>query len=49
MTVMMRFKLKENRTAWFEPKAAIFPGNEAPVIRVADDGERQLEIMHWGS
>lgn len=48
MTVMMRFKLKENRTAWFEPKAAIFPGNEAPVIRVADDGERQLEIMHWG-
>lgn len=47
MTVMMRFKLKENRTAWFEPKNAIFPGNEAPVIRLAEDGERQLEIMNW--
>lgn len=48
MTVMMRFRLKENRTAWFEPKDAIFPGNEAPVVRVAEDGERQLEVMNWG-
>jgi putative SOS response-associated peptidase YedK len=48
MTVMMRFKLQENRTAWFEPKSAIFPGNQAPIIRVADDGERMLEEAFWG-
>lgn len=48
MTVMMRFKLQENRTAWFEPKVAIFPGNQAPIIRVADDGERMLEEAFWG-
>lgn len=48
MALMMRFALRENRTAWFEPKAAIFPGNEAPVIRLGDGGERELEVMHWG-
>lgn len=47
-TLMMRFGLKDNRTAWFEPKAAIFPGNEAPVIRLGEDGERELVCMHWG-
>lgn len=48
MTVLMRFGLRENRAAWFEPKAAIFPGNEAPVIRLAEYGERELEVMTWG-
>lgn len=48
MNVMMRFGLKDNRTALFEPAAAIFPGYEAPVIRVAEDGERELEMMRWG-
>lgn len=46
--MMMRFGLKDNRTAYFEPKAAIFPGHEAPIFRVADDGERQLELANWG-
>ena len=27
---------------------AIFPGYQAPVIRVADDGERELVLMTWG-
>lgn len=48
MAVMMRFRLHENRTAWFEPKTAIFPGNEAPIIRVAEDGERELANGYWG-
>ena len=48
MTVMMRFKLQENRTAWFEPKSAIFPGYQAPIIRVAEDGDRMLEEAIWG-
>lgn len=45
---MMRFKLRDNRTALFDVQSAIFPGYEAPVIRMADDGERELEMMRWG-
>jgi len=48
MTVMMRFKLKENHTAWFEPQASIFPENVAPIIRLGEDGERDLSMMVWG-
>lgn len=48
MAVMMRFALKDNRTAWFEPKPAIFPGNAAPVIVCGEDGERELREMFWG-
>lgn len=46
--VLARFRVKDNRAAWFEPKAAIFPGYEAPVIRVGGEGERELERMVWG-
>lgn len=46
--VLGRFRVKDNRAAWFEPKAAIFPGNLAPVIRAVEDGDRQLEEMVWG-
>lgn len=46
--VLARFRVKDNRAAWFEPKAAIFPGYEAPVIRVGPDGERELEPATWG-
>ena len=42
------FKVSHNRCAGFEPKPAIFPANDAPVVRVADDGERELVIMSWG-
>jgi putative SOS response-associated peptidase YedK len=45
---MTRFKLTDNRTVWFEPKSAIFPGNLAAIIRVAEDGERVLEEANWG-
>jgi putative SOS response-associated peptidase YedK len=30
------------------PKYAVFPDNEAPVIRKAVDSERMLEVMRWG-
>ena len=42
------FKVGSNRTTSFEPRDAIFPGYEAPVIRQAADGERELVVMHWG-
>ena len=30
------------------PQSEIYPGYEAPVIRLADDGERELVMMAWG-
>lgn len=47
-SLMMRFGLQDNRTGWFEQKAAIFPGGEAPVVRLGEDGERELLCMSWG-
>ena len=42
------FRISDNRATMFEPKDAIFPGHTAPVIRLADDGERELLTMSWG-
>jgi putative SOS response-associated peptidase YedK len=30
------------------PLSAIFPRYEAPVVRLIDDGDRELAQMHWG-
>jgi putative SOS response-associated peptidase YedK len=42
------FRVPHNRAAAFEPKNAIFPGYEAPIIRTAADGERELVVLNWG-
>lgn len=42
------FRVSHNRAAQFEPMPAIFPGWSAPVVRRADDGERDLVSMGWG-
>ena len=31
-----------------EPRTAIWPKYEAPVVRLSDDGERELVNMRWG-
>lgn len=41
------FKVIPNRAADFEPKAAIFPANDAPVVHLADDGESDLVVVNW--
>jgi putative SOS response-associated peptidase YedK len=46
--VLRLFRIGHNRAAAFEPKDAIFPGNFAPVVRRAGDGERELVSMSWG-
>jgi putative SOS response-associated peptidase YedK len=46
--VLRLFRVPHNRGTTFEPKDAIFPGHQAPVIRRAVDGERELVIMSWG-
>lgn len=42
------FDVPHNRATAFDPLPAIFPGHSAPVIRSADDGERELVNMSWG-
>jgi putative SOS response-associated peptidase YedK len=46
--VLRLFRVSDNRAAAFEPKDAIFPGHTAPVVRLAEDGQRELENMSWG-
>ena len=42
------FRVGGNRAAQIEPKDAIFPGHSAPIVRVAEDGERELIAASWG-
>jgi putative SOS response-associated peptidase YedK len=42
------FRVSSNRAAAIEPKDAIFPGHSAPVVRRAEDGERELVELSWG-
>ncbi|MBS0252411.1 MAG: SOS response-associated peptidase family protein [Proteobacteria bacterium] len=42
------FRLGHNRATEVKPQSAIFPGYTAPVIRRAEDGERELVQMSWG-
>lgn len=42
------FRIGHNRSVSIEPQPSIFPGYTAPVVRKADDGERELVNMSWG-
>ena len=42
------FKVGHNRAAMFEGRVAIFPGHSAPVVRLAEDSERELVTLTWG-
>src|SRR5689334_7896780 len=42
------FRVPHNRAGSFEPATAIFPKHVAPVVRCADDGEREIVTMSWG-
>jgi putative SOS response-associated peptidase YedK len=42
------FRVSSNRAATYEPNDAIFPGHSAPVVRSAQDGERELVELSWG-
>jgi putative SOS response-associated peptidase YedK len=42
------FRVSSNRAAAVEPRDAIFPGHAAPVVRKAEDGERELVELSWG-
>jgi putative SOS response-associated peptidase YedK len=41
-------RVSHNRRTRFEPVNAIFPRHVAPVVRYAQDGEREIVLMTWG-
>src|SRR5450432_767772 len=46
--VLRLFRVGHNRATAFEPLRAIFPGHTAPIVRRAEDGERELVTLSWG-
>src|SRR5262245_55179035 len=42
------FRVSHNRMAAFRPVNAIFPRHVAPVVRDAEDGEREIILVSWG-
>jgi putative SOS response-associated peptidase YedK len=46
--ILRLFRVSHNRAEAFEPLSAIFPGYRAPVVRCAEDGERELVMLSWG-
>ena len=44
--ILRLFRISDNRAAAYEPRDAIFPGYQAPVVRTAADGERELGLPH---
>lgn len=46
--ILRLFRVPHNRAAQIDPLPAIFPGWNAPVVRKAEDGERELVSLSWG-
>ena len=44
--ILRLFRVSHNRAAAYEPRDAIFPGYQAPVVRKAADGERELAVLN---
>lgn len=42
------FRVSDNRAYAFEPMPAIFPKSVAPIVRVAEDGAREMVPATWG-
>jgi putative SOS response-associated peptidase YedK len=42
------FRVSHNRIPVIDPLPGIFPGYQAPVVRKAADGEREVAVMTWG-
>ena len=42
------FKVSDNRIGEVPDQITMFPGRNAPVVRLATDGERELVTMSWG-
>jgi putative SOS response-associated peptidase YedK len=41
-------KVSHNRMGQFPEQLTMFPARDAPIVRLAEDGERELVTMSWG-
>jgi putative SOS response-associated peptidase YedK len=48
MRQLFNVRPTDDRLGNFAPLAAIYPRYDAPVVRVGNDGARELTAMHWG-
>ena len=46
--ILRLFRVSHSRAAAYEIRDAIFPGYQAPIVRKAADGERELVVLNWG-
>jgi putative SOS response-associated peptidase YedK len=46
--ILRLFRVSPNRATSIQSRDAIFPGHVAPVVRKAEDGERELVELSWG-
>jgi putative SOS response-associated peptidase YedK len=42
------FKVSHNRMGHFPEQLTLFQGRDSPVVRLAEDGEREMVNMNWG-
>jgi len=42
------FRIRRDLAGNLPAMPAVFPDTAAPIVRVAESGERQLELMRWG-
>jgi putative SOS response-associated peptidase YedK len=46
--ILRLFRVSDNRAPTFDPLTQIFPGWTAPIVRRAEDGEREISLLSWG-
>ena len=46
--ILRLFRISDNRASPVDSEDAIFPGHQAPIVRKAADGERELILLNWG-
>ena len=46
--ISKHYNLSGNRVQAVEQKSAIYPGNEALVVRISSDGDQETVAMSWG-
>jgi len=46
--VMQFTKAFSDKAGWNEPSLDVYPGYQAPVVRVGEDGQREIARVSWG-
>ena len=47
-TIRALFRIRNDRAGNLPPLPGIFPDQQAPIVRVGTDGERELVMARWG-